>query len=85
MNNKSGGELVLWYLRCINSFTELLMDLIYSFVTQSEQWQLFIDFLKADSLPKSLLLVVVDNFALRLFILHELVNEEEADSAGLFL
>ena len=61
------------------------MDLIYSFITQSEQWQLFIHFLEADSLPKSLPLVVVDNFALRLFILHEFVNEEEADSAGLFL
>ena len=59
------------------------MDLIDSLVTQSEQWQFFVDFLEADSLPEGLLLVVVNNLALRLLILHKLVDEEEADGAGL--
>ena len=59
------------------------MDLIDSLVTQSEQWQFFVDFLEADSLPEGLLLVVVNNLALRLLILHKLVDEQEADGAGL--
>ena len=59
------------------------MDLIDSLVTQSEQWQFFVDFLEADSLPEGLLLVVVNNLALRLLILHELVDEQETDGAGL--
>ena len=59
------------------------MDLIHSLVTQSEQWQFFVDFLEADSLPEGLLLVVVNNLALRLLILHKLVDEQEADGAGL--
>ena len=59
------------------------MYLIHSLVTQSEQWQFFVDFLEADSLPEGLLLVVVNNLALRLLILHKLVDEQEADGAGL--